>query len=204
MQKNLDYINKLGLTLTQAQLDTLNGYVELVWQKKNDLNLTSVAGKQEIWTRHIIDGLNATAIIKKEGKQNFTAADLGSGAGYIGIAIGVALPECEVTLVESLERRCAFMRWVILKLGIKNIKVVNIRAGEGAHDLYDFVTERAMGKIEDILGICMGFVKEGGKFLAYQTDATAGTALGGTASAYTLPEDDKTRHIVVFTKHGNN
>lgn len=200
MQKTLDYIKSLNLNLSPAQHDMLGGYVELVWQKKEDLNLTSVESKEEVWARHIADGLTLASVIIKEGKEDVSLADLGSGAGYIGLACAIALPRANVALVESLEKRCAFMRWVILKLGVKNARVINLRAGAGANDLYDFVTERAMGKLEDILPVCMNFVKEGGKFIAYQTHAQPALALGARAVTYALPADGKERNLMVFNK----
>jgi len=186
------------MNLTEEQKEKLNLYAALVWEKKDLLNLTSVADKQEIFDRHIADGLEgAKTILSLADKEKITVADLGSGAGYIGITIAVAMPQAQVTLVESSERRCKFLNWVILKLNLKNVTVKQERAGERKlteEEKYDFVTERAMGKIEDILPLCLGYKKENGFFMAYQSGITLA---GRRTAAYKL-KDDKERNLVVF------
>lgn len=210
-----DFIKSLYLELTQEQIQLLERYVDLVWEKKETLNLTSVADKQEIWDRHIMDGLAAASIISQKTACSATpmVADYGAGAGYIGIVIAVVLDWSCVTLIESLERRCMFLEWVTLKLGLKNIKVSNIRAGnEAQNPEFDFTTERAMGKIDDILPLCTKNLKEDGYFLPYQSaegvynDKTAKENLVREEDVleYTLPSEEKIRKIIIFKKYGYN
>ncbi|GHT39530.1 hypothetical protein FACS189437_03170 [Bacteroidia bacterium] len=184
------------LNLTDVQLRMLGAYVDLVWQKKDEMNLTSVADKREIWNRHIADGLSAARLIKKLGAEGRTAADFGSGAGYIGVAIAAALPETETVLIESLQKRCAFLRWVTLKLGLKNVTILNERAREGKRQ-YDYALERAMGKFEDVLPVVLSYVKPGGKFIAFQS----GEITGFTAEKYFLPGENKPRFLIIANGH---
>lgn len=178
--------------------ELLRAYADLVWEKKDQLNLTSVGNKQEIWDRHIADGIAGAELIKKlAAAPRFSVADLGSGAGYIGLTAAICLPEAEVTLVESLERRCKFLNWVVLKLGLKNVTVVNERAGSrklAEAERFDFVLERAMGKIEDILPLCLAYKKESGFFIAYQSEITL---RGRGVYPYRLA-DGKERNLVTF------
>jgi len=185
------------LNLTAAQTDALGAYVDLVWRKKDEMNLTSVSDKREIWRRHIADGLAAARFIKKLGSYEKTAADIGSGAGYIGLSIAIALPEIKMVLIESLEKRCAFLRWAALKTGLKNVTILNERARAGVHEKYDFVLERAMGKFEDALPVCLSYVKPGGKFIAFQSAEIAGF----TSEKYFLPGENKARFLVVANGH---
>ncbi len=186
------------MKLTEEQNKLFSHYVDLVWEKKDLLNLTSVSNKQEIFERHIADGLKgAEAIASLAKTAACTVADLGTGAGYIGLTIAIALPNAQVTLVESLERRCKFLNWAIMRLGLNNVTVLNERAGERKmteSEKFDFVTERAMGKIEDILPLCLGYKKEKGFFIAYQSEATLP---GKEAIPYKL-KDGKTRNLVIF------
>ena len=178
-------------------MQTLGAYVDLIWQKKDEMNLTSVADKKEIWDRHIADGLSAARLIKKYGADGKTAADLGSGAGYVGLTIAVALPEIKMVLIESLEKRCAFLRWVTLKTGLKNVTILNERARAGVHE-YDYALERAMGKFEEILPVCLSYVKPGGKFIAFQSAEIPGFK----AEKYFLPGENKPRFLAVADGHG--
>ncbi len=211
MQKRLlDFASKLGLVLTEKSVILLLQYADLVWQKKDMLNLTSVVDKNEIITRHICDGLAAAAFIapKIAGKNDFSIADMGSGAGYIGLTIAIVLPDLQVSLIESLERRCAFLNWASMKLGLKNVTVVNIRLGQQKVGPFDIVTERAMGKINDILPLVSSTVKTGGSFIAYQScKKEADNALLRQLAmqeqpefVYRLPAEDKERYLAVFDK----
>ena len=212
MQKLLvSFASERGLTLSQAQADALVRYAQLVWEKKDFLNLTSASDLQEVLSRHICDGLTAAAKINAmahiKGISHPQVADAGAGAGYIGLTTAIALEQAEVTLIESIEKRCSFMNWAIMQLGLKNAKVKQVRLGQGTKFSVDFVTERAMGQLPDILAICLHAVKPGGVFIAFQgeypqtqgCEAAGGSLLG--VERYTLPCDDKKRHLALFEKH---
>ena len=208
----LSFAQALSLSLTTQQRTQLTTYANCVWEKKDFLNLTSVETLEEIFNRHLADGFIAAAQIQSltllKKLENITIGDVGSGAGYIGFALAIALPQARVTCVESLEKRCGFMNWAALKSGITNIQVKKARLGQGTHFQFDFVTERAMGKLEDILTICLSAVKPGGIFLAYQgnTPPVRDNALpNGTVilkrKAYTLPcNDGRERYLAIFEK----
>lgn len=201
-----DFARQISLPLSEKQAQTLVQYAQLVWQKKELLNLTSVADLNEILTRHICDGLQGALCVQQLATQKnlneFTLIDAGSGAGYIGLTIAAALPNAHVTLVESIEKRCAFMNWAILQLGLKNVQVKNVRLGEKKDLQADFVTERAMGQLPDILDICLSAVKPGGVFIAYQSEGTESNADAVQSTTYTLPSDDRKRKLVLFVKDG--
>ena len=215
MQNRLiNFAQSLGLPLTPAQADTLLKYAELVLLKKDFLNLTGAADLAELVNRHLCDGLVCAAKIyamsKITGLETFTAADMGAGAGFIGLTLAVALPQAQVTLVESIEKRCAFMNWAALNANIKNAKIKNARLGQNAKWEFDFVTERAMGQLPDILGVCLAAVKPGGVFIAYQgehpqADQTDPAKYGAHflgLEPYVLPVDDgKKRHLALFAKN---
>ena len=215
MQKKLlDFAALMGLKLSDRAVDLLMQYAELVWQKKDTLNLTSVSDKNEIITRHICDGLVAANLVTKEykGQKNFTAADMGCGAGYIGLVIAIVLPEVKVVLVESLQRRCAFLNWVIMKLGLTNVQVLCVRLGQADVGLFDIVTERAMGQLEAIFPLIVPTLKEGGRFLAYQSAGKSGNeqlplqmqVKEEKPYMYRLPDEQKDRYIRIFLKHGHH
>ena len=205
-----DFAQTLNLPLTRAQAEKMLAYANLVWGKKDFLNLTSAADLNEVITRHICDGLTAAAkingLIHAKKVASPQVADVGAGAGYIGITVALALPEIQVTLVESIEKRCSFMNWALMQLGVKNAKVKQARLGQGTAFQFDFVTERAMGQLPDILEICLGALKPGGVFIAFQgehpqadmchPEKYQGILLG--VERYTLPDDGKKRHLALF------
>ena len=209
MDKQAAYLKTLDLKLSAKQEQNLLAYIDLLWQKKSDLNLTSVENKQEIWDRHILDGLNVVNLIKQFDKQALKIADFGSGAGYIGLVIAIMFSKAKITLVESLNKRCLFLNWVCMKLSLKNVDVLNIKVGQKEIDkIFDITTERAMGKIDDILPLCTKNLKNGGYFLAYQgMESQASEDALHKAEVclelekkYFLPGDQKMRKIAVFRK----
>ena len=205
MHKKLtNYAAQIGLPLTQAQGEKLVAYARCVWDKKDLLNLTSAATFDEVLRRHICDGLTAAAEMQKyfPAQTALQLADMGAGCGYIGMTLAVALPQAHVTLVESLEKRCKFMNWAALTAGISNVTVKNARLGQGTHFAFDAVTERAMGQLPDIFEICIGAVKPGGIFMAFQgvhpQEVTGHVPL--VQQSYTLPGDNTPRYLVLFKK----
>lgn len=215
MKLRTDFLQSLNLDITPAKLEALEAYAGLVWLKKNDLNLTSVESEQEIWDRHITDGLFAAALIKTltGDKQSYALADYGAGSGYIGISAKIALGDaCDLTLVETLGKRCLFMEWCIMKLGLKGARTLNARAvcAGGKSGPFDFAVERAMGKINDILPICSADLKSGGFFAAFQSGdkewrgdvlkACSCEYEPALSREYKLFGEDKTRRLSVFRK----
>lgn len=203
-----------GLALSPAQADTLIQYAELVLAKKDFLNLTGAADQAEIVSRHLCDGLVCAAKIAAMAhvhkQEAFSVADAGAGAGFIGLTLAVSLPSARVTLIESIEKRCAFMNWAVLNLGLKNAKINKSRLGQRSAETFDFVTERAMGQLPDILGVCLAAVKPGGVFIAYQGEnpqaaQTEPAKYGARLLAveqYTLPDDgSKKKHLALFAKN---
>lgn len=215
MELKRDFLKRNSIELSPEQEQTLADYAAMVWQKRNDLNLTSVSSEREIWDRHISDGLMAAALIKTlaSGRERYSLADYGAGCGYIGLSAKIALgSSCELTLVETLGKRCKFMDWCIMKLGIKGASVLNTRAlpESGRCGPFDFTLERAMGKIDDIMPICTADLKRGGCFIAFQAEEgawseaslkAAGCVYDKTLSRpYKLQGEDKLRFLCVFGK----
>ena len=201
---NRDFLLKLDLSLNDLQIKTLQEYAELVLSKNKEFNLTAAKTIQEIFDRHICDGLQMASYLKRKGLTKHIGADFGSGAGFIGIAVAVALPENTIYLVDSLQKRINFLQWVIYKLGLKNLKISNIKIGkERLHLRFDFVMERAMGEIDDILPLCLDALNDQGAFLALLSKNTKSAQIAGEEYSYSLPGDKEIlgRKIAVYYGH---
>lgn len=203
----LKFAAQIELPLTPAQAEQLVAYARCVWEKKDVLNLTSAQTFEEVLSRHICDGLVAAKQVEKLGLSAAQLADVGAGCGYIGMTLAVALPQATVTLVESLEKRCKFMNWAALQTGIPNVHIKQTRLGQGTQFAFDLVTERAMGTLPDIIRICLAAVKAGGIFMPFQGESPQ---LGQLPlieaqlvedNIYQLPQDSKTRHLILFRKN---
>ncbi len=206
LQKLLSHATALDLPLTNEQQHQLLAYAQAVWEKHTLLNLTAAVSLEEIITRHICDGLSAACALRAHlpASAPLQLADVGAGCGYIGFTLAVVFKQAQVTLIESLERRCKFMRWAALQAAIKNCTIKNLRLTPQTALYFDAVTERAVGPLADILPLCLQIIKPGGLFLAFQGEEPQVPAgphvMPLYTKAYTLPCDNKTRHLVLYKK----
>ena len=99
------------------------------------------------------------------------------------------------------------MNWAALQTGISNVTIKQARLGQGTNFAFDLVTERAMGTLPDIIGICLAAVKAGGIFMAFQgenpqmPETVPADGQFIEDQSYQLPRDNKTRHLILFRKN---
>jgi 16S rRNA (guanine527-N7)-methyltransferase len=116
-----------------------------------------------LWSRHV---LNCAAIAELVPRPS-TLVDLGSGAGLPGVVLALLLPDVEVTLLERMERRAAFLRECVGVLGLPNAQVCCGRAEDLAGTIVaDVVTARAVAPMDRLAGLALGLVRPGGLVLA--------------------------------------
>ncbi len=201
---NKEFIRKLGLNLNDLQIKALQTYGELVLSKNKEFNLTAAKTLQEVFDRHICDGLQAAALLKQEGFNKKTGADFGSGAGFIGLTVAIALPEIKIYLVDSLQKRTKFLQWIVYKLCLKNVEVITLKIGqEQLNKNFDFILERAMGEIDDILPLCLKNLNDGGAFWALLSKNTQSQIKAEREHFYSLPGDKEIlgRKISIYYGH---
>jgi 16S rRNA (guanine527-N7)-methyltransferase len=147
---------------------------------------TTIRDPGEATQRHVADSLSALEL--PYVAQARRIADLGSGAGWPGLALAAALPEAHVNLVESAIRHCRYLERAIDVSGLSNVTVVNARAEEwpaglGVHDL---VTARALGALAVILEYAAPLLADGGHVVAWKGAVSAEEAAAGAAAAAIL------------------
>ena len=156
---------ELGIELTdkQAGLFMLSlGQLNL-WNEK--INLTAVKTDREIVINHFLDSLTAVALIKKNAKL----LDIGSGAGFPGVPIKIARPDIDVTLLDSSQKKVAFLKDLIRKCGLEGIKAVSGRAEDENNGLlrnsFDCVITRAVGSMSRVLYLSLPYITEEGEII---------------------------------------
>jgi 16S rRNA (guanine527-N7)-methyltransferase len=136
--------------------------------------------------RHVADSLVALVLPSVRGARRI--ADLGSGAGWPGIALAAVLPGARVELVESARRRCRYLERAVAAAGLANARVVHARAedwpdGIGDHDL---VTARALAALPVLCEYAAPLLVEGGELVAYKGEVAADEAQAGVRAAAEL------------------
>jgi 16S rRNA (guanine527-N7)-methyltransferase len=132
---------------------------------------------------HVADSLSALAL--EQVRRARAVADLGSGAGFPGLVLAVALPQASVALVESAARKCEFLERAVAAAAIANASVVCARAeewgaGEGANDL---VTARALAPLAVLCEYAAPLLAPGGALVAWKGEVTPSEALEGERAA---------------------
>ncbi len=202
---NREFISALGLTLDDLQINNLQSYAELVLNKNQEFNLTAAKTLQEVFNRHISDGLQAASILRKEGFLTKTGADFGSGAGFIGITAAIALPNTKIYLVDSLQKRTKFLQWIVYKVGLKNVEILNLKIGQiPLQRKFDFILERAMGEIDDVLPLCLNSLADNGAFFALLSKDTQSKINASKEYFYSLPGDKTVSGRKISVYYGHN
>jgi 16S rRNA (guanine527-N7)-methyltransferase len=171
---------------------------------------------QRAWQVHVADSL--TGLEVPELRQARRIADVGAGAGFPGLVLAVALPGAHVDLVESVGRKCEFMRRAAGAAEISNARVLNLRsedlaAGEG-RACYDAVTARAVGRLSTLAELASPLLKPNGVLVAWKgkRDADEEEQLRNAASMLAMSPEailevgdragSEHRHLHVVRKAG--
>lgn len=149
--------------------------------------------------RHVADSLSALVLDEVRGARRI--ADIGSGAGWPGLALAAALPGAQVSLVESASRHCRYLERAVAEAGLANVAVVHARAedwpaGLGAHDL---VTARALAALPVLCEYAAPLLAVGGSLVAWKGAAEPAELADGLAAAGVLGlEASAPRHVVPY------
>lgn len=206
---------RVGIVLTAAQLTLCKRYAALLLERNATVNLTAITDPAEVAHKHFLDSFTALAVRRWTGRER--VVDVGSGAGFPGLALRIALPGIRVSLIESVGKKARFLEEVVAALGLDGVEVRNERAedlGRARRGLYEVGTARAVGSIGADLEYLLPLLRVGGDAIIWKgrIDAEqvgaerALAALGGgplqvtATSAFGLGDLLPGRHLVVARK----
>jgi 16S rRNA (guanine527-N7)-methyltransferase len=133
-------------------------------------SVSSVTDPRRAWKVHVADSLTGLEISDLLAAP--TIADIGSGAGFPGLALAAALPTARVDLIESIGRKCEFIQRAIAESGISNARVINSRSEEvaegDARETYAAVTARAVGRLSTLAELASPLLSDGGVLVAWK------------------------------------
>lgn len=146
--------------LDEQRLILTSTYIDLLLKWNARINLTAVRDPEEMVTRHFGESFFAAGILRPYSPASLI--DVGSGAGFPGIPLAMLLPEAEVTLIESNQKKSTFLKEVVFALKLTNVSVFSGR-GEDYQQRAAVVTMRAVERFEQALPIALSLVDQEGQ-----------------------------------------
>lgn len=208
-------LTELGVTLSDKQLEQFIQYYEMLVEWNQVMNLTAITEYDDVMKKHFVDSVS---LIKAyDVSKSASVIDVGTGAGFPGLALKIAYPSLQVTLLDSLNKRINFLNAVIEKLGLTGVETVHGRAEDFAkpdklREKFDLCVSRAVANLSTLSEYCLPFVKQGGLFISYKSEKiseemtsakNAIFVLGGKVVdqvEFTLPDSDIYRNLFVIKK----
>jgi 16S rRNA (guanine527-N7)-methyltransferase len=215
---------RLGVPLSDDQLGAFQAYYEtlLAWNRR--LNLTRITDYEEVQAKHFLDSFSCLPTIKRAGATasgkrgaSLEIIDVGSGAGFPGVPLKIAMPVLRLVLLEATGKKTEFLRSLIERLGLSDVTIINARAEEvgqdpGHREQYDLALARALAGMPALAELTLPLVRVGGLVIAQKGEDPGAeveaahkaiATLGGQVQEITpvlVPGLEGARHLVVLKK----
>ena len=179
---------ELGLSLSDAQFEQLLGYLALIQKWNKVYNLTAVRDPQEMLTHHLLDSLTAVApLVRHTHCQPAKVLDVGSGGGLPGIVLAICRPELDVSCVDTVGKKAAFIQQVAATLKLPNLRGIHARV-ETLTGPFDVICCRAFASLPDFVNWSRGALAGQGVWMAMK-------AKPPQAEMDALPTDVRVFHV---------
>lgn len=207
------HAQKINIVFNDEQLDKFYNYMSLLLEWNQKINLTAIIEPEEIILKHFIDSLTINDYIEK----NKSLVDVGTGAGFPGIALKIYRPDLKITLVDSLNKRITFLDTVIANLKLDGIFTVHSRIEDFGknkkyRESFDYATARAVANLSVLSEYLVPVAKVGGNCICMKGSdiedelknaENAISILGGQVckvDKFNLPFSNISRNVIVIGK----
>ena len=211
-------LSGIGLDPKDELIFKLNKYYEMLVEKNKVMNLTAITEYDDVVIKHFVDSILISNAFDMENINSII--DVGTGAGFPGLVLGIFYPDVKITLLDSLNKRIKFLQEVVAEIDLKCVDTIHSRAEDysqikGVRESYDLAVSRAVANLSTLSEYCMPYVKVGGYFVSYKADncdeeveqaKSAIKKLGGVVDNIVrckIPNTDITRVFVVIKKISN-
>lgn len=153
--------------LDEQALERFDIYGKLLIEWNEKINLTAITDPEGVTIKHFLDSITIFSYVDiPEGAK---VIDVGTGAGFPGLAMLIARPDLDITLMDSTKKRLMVIENILENIGL-SANVVHSRAEDAGQnklfrEQYDFSTARAVTNLRDLAEYCLPFVKVGGSFI---------------------------------------
>ncbi len=179
-----------GISPNETQLDQLSDYYSLLIEYNERFNLTAITDKTEAAVKHFADSAFLLSFLPDK-QLTGRLIDVGSGAGFPGMVLGILSPQTQIVLLESNVKKSGFLNEVKQRLDLRNTSVICTRAEDaGQNSLYrecfDHAVARAVASLAVLMEYCSPFLKTGGRFIAYKGNISDDEMEQGCSAAQIL------------------
>jgi 16S rRNA (guanine527-N7)-methyltransferase len=206
---------KHEIELSEEQMQQFDRYFHLLVEWNEKMNLTAITDKKEVYLKHFYDSL--TLSFSQDFSQKMSLCDVGSGAGFPSIPLKIVFPMLTISIVDSLNKRITFLTELVKELNLEDVHLYHDRAEmfgqtKEIRESFDFVTARAVARLNVLSELCLPLVKKDGYFFALKAAKSdeelkeakpAIATLGGKfieERSLRLPITEDERHILVIQK----
>lgn len=209
-----DGFDDFKLTFTDEMYGRFKAYYEYLTEQNALMNLTAITGEEDTARLHFLDCAALASLYDFAGAS---VIDIGTGAGFPGLPLKIAVPDISLTLLDSHNKRMAFLTETCLRLGLTDVNFVCARAEDVSSDIggsFDIAVSRAVARLNVLCELCLPFVHVGGVFIAMKGPdcseelreaAKAISILGGAKpeiKTYTIPDTGIVHSAVIIKKLG--
>jgi len=195
-----------GTILTRQQGELFLRYMQEMLDWNKTTNITRIIEPQAVAIKHFLDSILIARYIDTASK---TIADVGSGAGLPGIPLAILDPASRIVLMESVGKKCAFLKHAVRTLGLSNVEVYNGRAESWPEPgSFDLAVSRAIASLEGCSAVCRPLIKRQGAIVCMKgrlpVDEIAGLqkrknpGFAIDSHSYSLPEHAGERSLVIL------
>ncbi len=159
-------VQALGLDVSADRQKLLLDHLALIQKWNKVYNLTALRDPADMLTHHLLDSLTAVAPLRRHTQgQPARVLDVGSGGGLPGVVLAICMPELNVTCVDTVAKKAAFVQQVAVSLKLPNLRGLHARV-ESLTDPYQVICSRAFASLPDFVNWSRPALAEGGVWMA--------------------------------------
>ncbi|MBI3590692.1 MAG: 16S rRNA (guanine(527)-N(7))-methyltransferase RsmG [Candidatus Melainabacteria bacterium] len=176
--ENFQHVTKgYNIEINNNQLDLFKRYYKILLEWNKKINLISRRGEDSIIEKHFLDSIVFLPEIENlinhnQGRINpapTNLLDIGSGGGFPAIPLAIMKPDWDFVLCESIKKKAGFLTTLVKELNLeKRVTIINDRVETLSNNQFDFITARAIAKLDILIKYALPLLKKDGHLLAYK------------------------------------